>query len=380
MRGRVPGILGWPGVRHQGGFLVAVLLGWLVARTWSGVTHFVGTDGYVTAATALLAVGLLGSTMGIDLSTLRAERQIILLAVSAGVVAKTAVIAGGMYLAFGQRPEYLVLGVAVAQIDPLSVAQMQHRHRLSDRARDILASWSSFDDPVTVLLAIYLTAFVLNTAGGGPGRHTAVPHPSTLVRDVLLNAALAAVAGLVWYVVRHRPDGPAGRWRSAAQVTALVAFIIVAVQFSLLLGLAFSGLYFRPRSLAWLSRAVSAAFFLAAFGIGLVLVAGISFGVGVVLGILAFAAQIVVALLLLWFPRSARQKADIGYLALGQQNGITAITLALSLEPVLAGTVAVITPAVLVVNALHATSNAALERWLLSGRVVGRAVNPPRRP
>jgi NhaP-type Na+/H+ or K+/H+ antiporter len=364
VRRRVLRILGRPAVRYQGGFLLAVWLGWQVARNWSGAAHFVGTDGYVTAATAMLAIGLLGSTMGIDLSTLRAERRTVLLAVSVGVVAKAVVIAGGMYLVFGRRPEYLVVGVAVAQIDPLSVARMEHRRRLSDRTRDVLAAWSSFDDPVTVLLALYLTTFALRT-DGGPNRHTAVADPTTLLRNVLLNVVLAVASWLVWHVVRDRPGGSADRWRPVAQVAALGAFAVVAVQFSLLLGLAVSGLYFRPRSLAWLSRAVSVAFFLAAFGIGLVLVTGISFKTGVVLGILAFASQIIVAVPLLWFSRNARTKADIGYLALGQQNGITAVTLALSLEPVLKGAVAVITPAILVVNALHATSNAALERKIL---------------
>jgi NhaP-type Na+/H+ or K+/H+ antiporter len=357
--------LGRPVVRQQGAFLAAVLLGWVVARTWSGAAHFVGTDGYVTAATALLAVGLLGSTMGIDLATLREEQRTILLAVSVGVAAKTALIACGMYFAFGRRPEYLVLGVAVAQIDPLAVTQMRSRHRLSDRARDVLAAWSSFDDPVTVLLAIYVTAFAVH-ADNGTARRTAFPDPTTLLQGVLFNAVLAATAWFFWLAIRDRQNRPNGRRRAVVQVVVLGVFVVVAVHFSLLLGLAVSGLYFRPRLLSWLSRVVSGAFFLAAFGIGLVLVTGISFGAGVVLGVLAFAAQIVVAVLLLWFPRGVRTLADIAYLALGQQNGITAVTLALTLELVLPGTVAVIVPAILVVNALHAASNAALERALLA--------------
>jgi hypothetical protein len=174
---------------------------------------------------------------------------------------------------------------------------------------------------VTVLLAIYLTTFALRT-GGGPSRPAAVADPTALLQNVLLNAVLATAAWLVWYVVRDRPDGPASGWRSAAQVAALGVFVVVAVQFSLLLGLAVSGLYFRPRSLAWLSRAVSVAFFLAAFGIGLVLVTGISFGTGVVLGVLAFARRS--SALLRWFLRGARTTTSATWPR--SQNGIMAIT------------------------------------------------------
>ena len=71
---------------------------------------------------------------------------------------------------------------------------------------------------------------------------------------------------------------------------------------------------------------------------------------GLVLGLAAFSAQAVVAAALTrGLPRSDR----VG-LALAQQNGITAIILALWIEKTYPGAVAILGPAIVVVNLLHA--------------------------
>jgi hypothetical protein len=60
---------------------------------------------------------------------------------------------------------------------------------------------------------------------------------------------------------------------------------------------------------------------------------------------------------------------DRVYLALGQQNGITAVILALALQPVLPYAVSVVAPAILAVNILNIASNgvwdnrARIARW-----------------
>jgi hypothetical protein len=79
----------------------------------------------------------------------------------------------------------------------------------------------------------------------------------------------------------------------------------------------------------------------------------------VVLGVAAYAAQVVVALLLT-IPKVWR--GDRARLALGQQNGLTAIILALLLEPNFPGTIAVVAPAIIVVNLLHALCNGLYDR------------------
>ncbi|MFJ2924851.1 hypothetical protein ACIPIU_07430 [Streptomyces massasporeus] len=55
---------------------------------------------------------------------------------------------------------------------------------------------------------------------------------------------------------------------------------------------------------------------------------------------------------------------DLAHLGFGQQNGITAILLALALEPRFPGTVGVVGPAIVTVNLLHHTFQwARVDRW-----------------
>ncbi|MFF5308212.1 hypothetical protein [Streptomyces massasporeus] len=104
--------------------------------------HLVGTTGYVVATGLLLAVGLYGSTHGIDLADLRRDLRGVVAAVTLGVVLKAALISGVMVLAF-DRPEYLILGIVVAQIDPLSVTALSRDGHMSQRARSLLTAWAS---------------------------------------------------------------------------------------------------------------------------------------------------------------------------------------------------------------------------------------------
>nr|BFE52580.1 hypothetical protein GCM10017745_60070 [Saccharothrix mutabilis subsp. capreolus] len=346
--------------------------GWLVARAFDadGVT---GHPGYLFAINALLGFGLYASTRGIDLAEFREHWGTVLAAVTLGVLLKVALIFGVLF-AFYERPEHLLLAVAVAQIDPLSVAALRAGSRLSEAGKTLLAAWSSFDDPITVLLTVYLTAL---TVGGGT---LPVGGVGTLGVNLLLNLALAGAVFAVWRGLRGRraagTGSPAGR---AAVLVAVLAAGVVAASFSLLLALALIGLFYRPGRSADVDRGAGVALYLGTFAIGLVLVNGIDIGTGVVLGVAAFLAQVVAASALTARPR---WRGDRVRLALGQQNGLTAVILALMLEPVLPAA-AVIAPAVVVVNLLHAVTNAVHDHgpaWVASrsGKWGGTAI--PRHP
>src|ERR1017187_2762654 len=144
--------------------LLIAVLGYIVAKI-VGTGDLSRSSVYLYAATALLAVGLYGSTHGISLAEARRSVRTVVAAVTLGVLGKSVLISGVMFLLF-HRPVYLVLGVAVAQIDPLSVAAMNRRSGMSKRARTILTAWASFDDPVTVLITIYAAIFALRALGG----------------------------------------------------------------------------------------------------------------------------------------------------------------------------------------------------------------------
>jgi hypothetical protein len=234
-----------------------------------------------------------------------------------------------------------------------------------------------------MLLTIYLAALALNIMGNGGGAVGA--DPVSFALNLLLNLGFAVGAACVWWVLTrctrmHRLadsgyDEPANSddgtsrdltpWLNLAAIAVLLALVAVAVSQFLLLGLAIVGLFFRPGLGPWLNRATRVALLLASLALGLMLadampvndvplVDHVEWWHGLILGAVAFGAQIVVAL-----PLTRKMPSrDRVFIAFSQQSGITAIILALLLERSFAGTVAVVAPAIIVVNILHVCSTA----------------------
>jgi NhaP-type Na+/H+ or K+/H+ antiporter len=335
-----------------------VLAGWLAAHLL-GLRDVDRSPVYLYATSLLLALGLFGSTYGIDRSAARHNRRVIVAAVTVGVLLKAALIIGLAWLVTG-NPVFIVLGVAVAQIDPLSVASIMGDDRMSPRAKSILASWASFDDPVTVILAVYASAVAAGTFGlgrDGSDYHGVAVGVAGYGVDLALNLALAALAYLAWRTLRHRP---------ILLATVLIGLAAVAVWQFLMLAVAIAGLFVRPAGLdALIGRLTRYALLAAGALLGLLLVNGISLGYGVLLGVLAFASQLLVApLLTRGLPR-----ADRVHLALAQQNGITAIILSLRLESQFPATIAVIAPAIVVTNTIYWAANRVPGNQIRSGPV-----------
>src|SRR6187402_2138723 len=143
--------------------ILFILFGFAVAQV-TGVTNLEYANWYLFIVALLLVMGLYASTYSIDLKEARQHVKLIISAVTIGVVMKAAIIGGSLALLF-QDPYFLILGIAVAQIDPLSVAGLMKGDRLSKKAKTILYSWASFDDPVTVLLSLYVPMLVMQFAG-----------------------------------------------------------------------------------------------------------------------------------------------------------------------------------------------------------------------
>ncbi|OLF12360.1 hypothetical protein BLA60_10365 [Actinophytocola xinjiangensis] len=349
-----------------------VLLLAVLGASWAtGAALRVGdvhlSQAYHLVILSLLAIGLYGSTRDIDFAQLWRNRTTVFLALTVGVLAKVAFIAAVMWVLYPE-PASLVLGVAVAQIDPLAVAAAQRRRRLSESAKAVLNAWAAFDDPVTVLLTVYLSTFALSLGGD-----TAGAPESTLLTDLLLNIAFAVVAFAAWWLSRRgglsawlaRGGVAAGAGQVAVAVVVL-GYAALGVSQSLLLGIALIGLFFRPY-LAWQRTAagiVTGALLVATAALGLVLAATSELitpwlvGKGVVLGIAAYLAQILAGTVL----SRGRGRFDRLYLALSQQNGLTAIVLALVLEPDFPGAVAVIALAIVVTNVLYGAGGAVIGR------------------
>jgi hypothetical protein len=333
-------------VRRIGQLLFFVLIGLGLARLLRVDVHTLSQSPiYKYGAYLLLAIGLYGATYGIDLHQARHDKRIITLAVTVGVICKALII--GVSLAFAwDDPLFLILGVAVAQIDPLSVAALMGDKRMSTRARTVLAAWSSFDDPFTVVLAIYAAAVAINTFGLGrdPGssRGNAL---GLYLTDLGGNLALAAVAWLVWRLIGNR---------NRLQLILLLAFVVAAVFTGWMLAIALIGLFARPAVLdVWIPRITQGAMFIACIALGALLIDGVSFAKGISLGIAAFVAQAIVAIpLTMGMPSIDRM-----HLTAAQQNGITAIILALTLQIQFDGVVAVVAPAIITANLIHILAN-----------------------
>ncbi|WP_416967354.1 hypothetical protein [Streptomyces sp. 4F14] len=325
---------------------LALLLG-LLAAGWvtglaTGADSPGGLDGFLFTTMLLLAVGLYGATCDISLREARDHLGLLLLAVTVGVVAKAALIALALW-AVVSDPAYLVLAITVAQVDPLSVAALRDSSRMSPRAKTILSVWASFDDPVTVLLTAFTVPLVADGAGigGSAGGYAA---------QLGWSAVLVGGAGAVWFFVRRWR----GRLADAAGVVLVAGMLVLAASYTLMLGIAVVGLFFRPEALGRrLPQVTRFAYGFAAILLGLLLVGGVSVGYGVVLGAAAFAAHAAVASVL----TRRLSRGDRVLLALGQQNGVTAIVLALSLEPAFPRAPAIVAPAIVTVNLLHWLAN-----------------------
>jgi hypothetical protein len=333
----------------------------------AGADGFAQSPIYLHVVTALLAIGLYGATSGILIHELRENLRTVVVAVTIGVLAKAVLIAAAVFPLAGSPVYAMLLGVAVAQIDPLSVASLVADRKMSESAKTVLRAWSSFDDPVTTLVTIYLLAVAANGGTFSLGSRTS--GLLGLFTDLGANLLFAAAVFAVWLTVRAATvreriarllDKPgvrhAHRW---AGVVVLLGVGCYAVATFSLFGLALVGLFLRPLPDVATARLTKAALLLATLALGLLLANGVNWVTGLVLGAAAYGAQVLLA------PVVARghDKADRVNLALSQQNGITAITLALLVEPVFPGTVAIIAPAILTVNTLHATATVAWENF-----------------
>jgi len=327
---------------------------------------------YSVVIAALLAIGLYASTWGIDLKEARQHSKIIISAVTIGVIFKAA-FTGLILTMLFHDPFFFILGIAVAQIDPLSVAGLMKGNRMSKKAKAILSSWASFDDPATVLLSLYAPLLIAQISGVHFGGIADASTANSLIgyaKEIGLNLALAALVFCLYTTMRFYAK------QITARVTAgvsIAAYLLLAISISLsvacfaMLSIALIGLFLRPAKIdALINTAVTWALGGAAFLLGLLLIDGISFWQGIALGIVAYIAQIFAGFIL---TRKLGKK-DRWHIAFAQQNGITAIILALLFESTHPGTVAIVAPAILAINTLHWLCNSIIDRHL--AKIVAR--------
>ena len=127
--------------------------------------------------------------------------------------------------------------------------------------------------------------------------------------------------------------------------------------------MAITGLFLRPKIDRLVNVSVKICFAVALFLIGMHLISGLEVMWGFIVGLSVVFAQIATVIL---FMR-AMSVRDRAYLACSQQNGITAIILALLFETQNVAVAGIVAFAILVINLVHTLSFHSLDYFFLEG-------------
>lgn len=346
--------------------IIFIIAGVLITAV-IGTNNLVHTPWYQFITASLLAIGLYASTYGIDLKEARAHSRIILSAVTVGVLLKALITGSILAFAF-QDPLFFVLGIVVAQIDPLSVAGLMKGQRMSKKAKTILASWASFDDPITVLLSLYVPAVILQITGYNFSIFSSNPTTDNpllaYITELSLNIGLATLVFFIYRMIMRyskRINQSTGIGISLIIYSLLAAVFSVTISYFMMLGIALVGLFLRPVKIgAYIDNIVTWALRIATVILGMLLFNGIDIWKGIALGVVAYIAQIIVGFML----THHLPKKDRWHIAFAQQNGITAIILALLFEASHPGIVAIVAPAIVSINILHWVCNYIIDKTL----------------
>ena len=318
-----------------------------------------------------LGIGLFSSTFGIDLQTMRtSDWRVVALAVTVGVFIKAAIIGGTLWLTsmwLGSASlVFLVLGLEMAQMDPVAMAALAGKRRMSERADNLARAVSSLDDPVTVLLTILLVVgqrvfgFDLGVTITNIGVDNAPSY------GVYLWLNIAFMTSMVWiWQLAYR----GGRtWKLVFTLGLIACAIIIGASWYWMFGLALMGIYLRPeetlynhvgKALDWAARGafavtgvVAGSLLFGASG-GEKFVSQLLWGLG--LGFMAFVSQMIVGYIMTIGGGYTSQ--DRWYFACSHQNGLTATMLGVSTE-----TMPFVIPGIVMTHVLHGTAMVLLNR------------------
>jgi NhaP-type Na+/H+ or K+/H+ antiporter len=326
--------------------LVLTIVAGLVTANIFELGPILGSSYFAFVIYGILCLGLYGSVYGINLKELKTHNKIVLSAVTFGVLFKTLFIGAGFYLLF-PSPLAFILGVIVAQIDPVGTAHlMSNNKKLSASGQTIIRAWSSFDDPITVLLALYLfLPMVLNTQ-------------QSILGYLVVFGYNLIFCSLIYLCTKYlKPD-------DNAQLGLLLLAFIICVYFQLTLSIAVIGLFLRPQKLLTrfnfemiLQRLLQCVFLISTFLIGAFSRGQFDLLRGVVLGFLAILSQIAVSSLL----TQKLHKVDKVNIAFAQYNGITSIVLAIFFEENQLSVVPIVIVALVTINLVYYFNNNVLK-------------------
>jgi NhaP-type Na+/H+ or K+/H+ antiporter len=345
--------------------LYLFILGGLGVAAIFNITSVQDDQWYLLSVAILLAGGLYSSTYGIAIKEFKIHLGLILRAITIGVFLKAFIIGSVMSLIL-RDPFGFILGIIVAQIDPLATARLMRGNRMTKKAKSILAAWASFDDPMTVIVSLYAPVAVALITGVAwkpvTGTMQDVGVAGYLI-ETGVNLLFAGGIFLLWKLMKRHSK--ASNYVVVVLVALgiyglLVGALSIAVYYFWMLGIAVIGLFLRPPIEKAIDFSLHWALSMAAVLLGILMINGINVWGGLALGFAAYSAQIIVGLLM---TKKLRLK-DRLHISFAQQNGITAMILALLFETYYPGTVAVVAPGIITVNVLHTVANLLLDAHL----------------
>jgi len=310
-------------------FIIAVVFG-LGLGTLFDVNDFIyHSIWFDTLSTFALLVGLYGSVYGINKNKLFENKNIIISAVTIGVVLKIFIIGVAFYGVTGHIAWSFLLATIIAQIDPLSVASLEESN-LSERGNTILKAWASFDDPMTVIISVWISVLMVG------GDFNLV----NLALDVFYNILFAYFIYIIYKKIKAK---------NQYQLLLLFFAFIVAIPFKLFLGIAIVAIYLKPNIENEIEMVIKMALFYVSIVMGILIAHGINVIEGIFLGIFTILAQFITA----WLLTKELEFKDRVQLSIAQQSGITAITLAVYFSNLDSGIVETIAVAILTINVLY---------------------------
>lgn len=319
----------------------------------------------------LLGVGLFASTFGIALELMRAtDWRVVVKAVTVGVLQKAIIIGGGLWLLgliFGAAPLlFLALGLFTAQMDPVAMAALADKRRMSQRADSLARAVAALDDPVTVLLTVLLVGLqkILGFDLGITITNIGIETAPQFGEYLWLNFSFMAAMVLIWQLAYKGSR----TWKLVFTLGLISGAIVVGSSWYWMFGLALMGIYLRPEPQIYdqvnkvIDWSVKATFAVTAVIAGSLLFSAYQQPAfmqmmvwGLALGVLAFVSQMIVGPLMMWGGGYSAQ--DRAYFACSHTNGLTATTLGVT-----TGTIAYIIPGVMMTHIMHAISLVILNR------------------
>ncbi len=284
----------------------------------------------------LLTIGLYSACAGIDTQESLIHRKQITKILSLGVLLKALIISAILYF-LGIWIYSVIFALIVTQIDPLSVAYLWNQH-LSHKAKTILHFRANFDDPMTVLLLLYL----------------ALPL-AWLSLDI--NIIRVYSLNILWIVLAY-----GARKRSqSSQIIVMIVLAWASIFGGATLAVAAAWLLLRPfqekimtvilKYVYWAVIWLFAILFLYQMRLWIVTLRIVS--IGFILGCAGFFAQRLVTHILFWHGNSHDKKL----LSIAQQNGLTSMVLALTLFAIVPDIIGITAIAIFTINSFHWITN-----------------------